>query len=153
MSSTTSTLTTTVLIPDVNVLVDAWRPGSAGHRSARQWLEDTAQSTELALPDAVLAGATRILTLRVRGLGFDVASVLDEVTALLAAPGVQRVSPGPRHWRIFDGLCRELGATGNLVPDCSLAALAIEKNATFVSRDLFFSTVPGLDWIDVPPAG
>lgn len=142
-----------MLIPDVNVLVDAWRPGSAGHQGARQWLEDAAQSTELALPDAVLTGATRILTLRVRGLGFDLASVLDEITALLAAPGVQRVSPGPRHWSVFDGLCRELGATGNLVPDCFLAALAIEKKATFVSRDRFFSTVPGLDWTDLPVPG
>ena len=139
-----------MLIPDVNVLVDAWCPGSAHHQSARQWLENASQSTELALPDAVLAGATRILTLRVPGLGFDVTSVLDEVAALLSAPGVRRVSSGPRHWAIFDSLCRELGATGNVVPDCHLAALAIEKKATFVSRDRFFSTVPGLDWIDLP---
>ncbi|MBP2389515.1 TA system VapC family ribonuclease toxin [Aeromicrobium fastidiosum] len=131
--------------------MDAWRPGSARHQSARQWLENASQSTELALPDAVLAGATRILTLRVRGLGFTVTSVLDEVAALLSAPGVRRVSSGPRHWAIFDSLCRELGATGNTIPDCYLAALAIERKATFVSRDRFFSTVPGLDWIDLPP--
>lgn len=92
------------------------------------------------------------MTMPVRGLGADVATVLDRVSALLAAPGVRRVVPGPRHWSIFDSLCRELGATGNHVPDCYLAAIAIERKATFVSRDRFFSTVPGLDWIDLPQA-
>ena len=90
------------------------------------------------------------MTMPVRGLGADVATVLDRVAALLAAPGVRRVVPGPRHWAIFDSLCRELAATGNLVPNCFLAAIAIEKKATFVSRDRFFATVPGLDWIDLP---
>lgn len=139
-------------VPDVNVVIDAWRPESPHHASARQWLETNATTGTLGLPDAVAAGAVRVLTLRVPGLGVDVASVLQRFSALRSASGVQVIGPGPRHWGIFDALCRELGASGNQVPDCYLAAIAIEKRATFVSRDRFFSRVPRLDWIDLPPA-
>lgn len=143
-------LTTTVLVPDVNVLVDAWREHSPAHARARTWLERAVAASELGLPDVVLSGAVRVLTMPVTGLRADVSVVLDRVRDLRAAPGVRLLSPGSQHWSIFDSLCRELGAAGNLVPDCYLAALAIEKKATFVSRDRFFSTVPGLDWIDLP---
>jgi len=141
-----------VLIPDVNVLVHAWRGNSPDHEVALHWLEEAASSNVLGLPDQVLAGAVRILTMRVRGLGADVAAVLNETSALLTSPGVRRITPGARHWGIFDSLCRELGATGNQVPDCYLAALAIEKQATFVSTDRFFATVPNLDWMDLSAA-
>jgi uncharacterized protein len=139
-----------VHIPDVNVLVDAWTLASPHHEPAKQWLEGHATAGSVGLPDAVAAGVVRILTLDVPGLGADVTEVLDLCTALRSARGVQVVRPGPRHWRIFDDLCRRLRATGNTIPDCYLAALAIEHDATFVSRDRFFEQVPGLDWTDLP---
>lgn len=144
--------TTTVLVPDVNVLVDAWREQSPAHVRARTWLERAVAASELGLPDIVVSGAVRVLTMPVTGLRADVSVVLDRVRDLRVAPGVRHLRPGPAHWGIFDSLCRDLGAAGNVVPDCYLAAIAIEQKATFVSRDRFFSTVPGLDWIDLPQA-
>lgn len=137
-------------IPDVNVIVDAWNAGSRHHGPARRWLETHANDGAVGLPDVVAAGAVRVLTLEVPGLHADLAPVLERFTALRAATGVQAIHPGRRHWGIFDSLCRQFGATGNAVPDCYLAALAIEKGATFVSRDRFFARVPELDWIDLP---
>lgn len=39
-----------------------------------------------------------------------------------------------------------------MVPDCYIAALALERNASLVSRDKFFGRVPGLTWMDLPGA-
>ena len=140
-----------MLIPDVNILVHAWRAESADHARARAWLEDAAGPGEgLGLVDQVAAGAIRVLTQRVSGLGADINEILLRVDELRAAPGVTIIRPRQNHWAIFSSLCRELSATGNLIPDCYLAALAMENTATFVSRDRFFASVPGLTWNDLP---
>lgn len=47
--------------------------------------------------------------------------------AVLNQPHCRIVHPGPRHWDIFTRLCGQSGATGNLVADAWLAALAIES--------------------------
>ena len=138
-------------IPDVNILVHAWRAESADHERAKAWLEEVAGPGEgLGLVDQVAAGAVRVLTRRVSGLGADIDEVLSRVDELRATPGVKIIRPGRNHWAIFSNLCRELAATGNTVPDCYLAAFALEIDATFVSRDRFFASVPGLTWIDLP---
>jgi predicted nucleic acid-binding protein len=51
-----------------------------------------------------------------------------------------------RHWEIFARLCRNAGATGNLVPDAYLAALAIEHGCEFVTCDKDFARFEGLRW-------
>ncbi len=141
----------TMQIPDVNVLVHAWRRESAEHDAARNWLEQAA-ATDLGLLDVVATGVLRVLTLRVPGLGASTADVLANIDTLRAASGTTIVKPNTRRWTIFTDLCRELGAAGNAIPDCYIAAAAIEQGATLVSRDIFFSTIPGLDWIDLPGA-
>lgn len=136
-------------IPDVNVLVHAWRPESADHERARDWLETTtALSSGIGLPDVVGSGAIRVLTMRVSGLGAELADVLASMDGLRSH--VTAIQPGRRHWSIFTNLCRQTGATGNKIPDCYLAAFAIEREATLVSRDQFFAQLPGLDWADLP---
>lgn len=56
------------------------------------------------------------------------------------------VAPGPRHWEIFDRLCRAAEAKGSLVPDAYLAALAIESGSEWITTDRDFSRFPGLRW-------
>ena len=57
-----------------------------------------------------------------------------------------RIRPGREHWRIFENLCRDLGARGNVIPDAFLAAMAIEVGATFITTDAGFARFPGLRW-------
>jgi toxin-antitoxin system PIN domain toxin len=66
--------------------------------------------------------------------------------AVLDAPSAVPVRPGVRHWPIFAGLCHDVGARGNLVPDAYLAALALEHGATWVTTDRGFARFPGLRW-------
>lgn len=56
------------------------------------------------------------------------------------------IAPGPRHWRVFTGLCRETQARGNLVPDAYLAALAIESGSEWITTDRDYARFPGLRW-------
>jgi hypothetical protein len=56
------------------------------------------------------------------------------------------VSPGPGHWDIFVDILRATGATGNLVPDAYLAALAIESGSEWITTDRDFGRFPGLRW-------
>ena len=56
------------------------------------------------------------------------------------------VSPGDRHWSIFERLCRSVGARGNLVAYAFHAALAMEAGAEMITNDGDFSRFPGLRW-------
>jgi uncharacterized protein len=143
-----------MLLTDVNVLVYAFREDSPDHLEYRQWLEDLVNSEEdFGVSELVLSGFLRITT---HPRIFKPPSPLDEalgfVTALRAQPNCSLVSPGPRHWEIFTHLCRHTEATGNLVPDCYLAALAIESGSEWVTTDGHFGRFPGLSWRHPLPA-
>jgi predicted nucleic acid-binding protein len=76
------------------------------------------------------------------GAGLD--ATLAFVSALAGRPNVLLLNPGPRHWALFLGLCRETGARGKLVADACHAALAIETGCEFVTFDRDFARFPGL---------
>ncbi|MDQ3608887.1 MAG: VapC toxin family PIN domain ribonuclease, partial [Actinomycetota bacterium] len=56
------------------------------------------------------------------------------------------VAPASSRLELFERMCREGDATGDLVPDAQLAALAIEFGAQLVSFDRDFARFPGLRW-------
>jgi predicted nucleic acid-binding protein len=56
------------------------------------------------------------------------------------------IQPGERHWQIFNRLCIEADARGNLVPDAWFAALAIESGCEWITLDHDFARFPGLKW-------
>jgi uncharacterized protein len=58
------------------------------------------------------------------------------------------LAPGPRHWAILDRLLRDEQATGPLVMDAHLAALAIEHGATLAAHDRDFARFTGLSLLD-----
>jgi toxin-antitoxin system PIN domain toxin len=68
------------------------------------------------------------------------------VAELRAQPNRVLVQPGARHWGIFERLCRESRARGNLVADAYLAALAIESGCEWVTTDRDYSRFAGLRW-------
>ena len=79
---------------------------------------------------------------------FEPPATEDEVqaSALREQPNRVPVDPGPRHWTIFERLCQESRAKGNLVADAYLAALAIESGCEWVTTDRDYSRFPGLRW-------
>jgi hypothetical protein len=69
-------------------------------------------------------------------------AAVDIFQVVLEARPAVALLPGPRHWTIFGELCRSVGARANVVPDASLAALAIEHQATWVTVDQGFAHFP-----------
>lgn len=133
---------------DVNILVNAHRPEASGHERYRDWLEDARRGPEpLGLSDIVLSGFLRVVT---HPKVFKEPTPLEEAIAfvevLRSSPAVIPIAPGDRHWPIFRDLCTKAQASGNLVPDAFLAALAIEHGATWVTADRGFARFPDLRW-------
>jgi predicted nucleic acid-binding protein len=54
------------------------------------------------------------------------------------------LAPGPRHWGIFTGLCADADVRGNLIPDASFAALAIETGSEWLATDGDYRRFRGL---------
>lgn len=133
---------------DVNVLVYAHRPEAPEHDRYRRWLDDVRRADEpLGIPSLVLSGFVRVVTHpRVFREPTPLEVALELTEALQAAPNALAVEPGPRHWAIFTRLCREADARGNLVPDAYLAALAIERGASWYSADRGFARFAALRW-------
>ena len=141
-------------MPDVNVLVAAYRVDAAHHETAKAWLETAVDGPEpVGLSDAVATGFVRVVTHhRVFVQPTPLDQALGQLDALYAATGVVRVVPGRTHWAIFSRLCRDGDVRGNLVPDASHAATAIEAGATWVSFDRDFARFADLTW-RVPGVG
>jgi toxin-antitoxin system PIN domain toxin len=137
-----------VLIPDVNVLIYAFRADSPRHAEYRRWLDERLQSREaFGLSDLVLCGVVRVLTHpRVFAPPTPTARAQEFVNALRQQPNVVLVNGGPRHWEIFAELCRSSAARGNLVADAYHAALAIEHGAEWITTDRDYARFTGLRW-------
>jgi toxin-antitoxin system PIN domain toxin len=137
-----------VILPDVNVLIYAFRRDTADHPRYRRWLLEVSEAEEdFALSGLVLSEMIRIVT---NPRAFRQPSALDEALAFAAAlldrPNCLVVGPGARHWEIFARLCRESGARGPLVPDAYFAALAIESGCEWITTDRDFARFKGLRW-------
>jgi len=137
-----------MLLPDVNVLVYAFRPDSADHKRYRDWLVDMVYGeSAFACSDLVLSGFVRIVTHpRVFTNPDPLRDALDFTAAIREAPNCVPVAPGRAHWSIFIRLCEQGKAKGNLVPDAYLAALAIESGCEWITTDRDFARFPGLRW-------
>jgi toxin-antitoxin system PIN domain toxin len=140
-----------MVCPDVNVLIQAFRPELPEHARCRGWLLDVIRSGEaLALSSVALSGFVRVVTNpRAMPVPDPVEAAIGFCDRLLSAPTAVLIQPGQRHWSIFTRLCRDTGAKANLVPDAWFAALAIEHACTWVTLDRDFGRFSGLR-VEVP---
>jgi uncharacterized protein len=137
-----------LILPDVNVLIYAFRADSKDHARYKAWLEELVNGpAAYGISPQVLASVVRICThpkIYVRP------STADEIFGfcgvLLSQSHATTVAPGSRHWPLFDSLCRESKATGNLVQDAWNAALAIEAGCEWVTTDGDYARFKGLNW-------
>ena len=133
---------------DVNVLVYAYREDSPNHGAYRLWLEGLNRGDETyGITDIVISGFLRIVTHPgIFNPPSDISSAIEFAIQVRNQPNCVQIYPGPRHWPIFTRLCQQVNASGNLVPDAYLAALAIESGSVWVTTDRDYSRFPGLKW-------
>ena len=138
----------TMLCPDVNILLYAFRRDSTDHSRYAKWLQLTMTGHEpVGVSELVLSGVVRLATNhRVYRQPSSTAEVLDFCRALRSAPAAVPLRPGGKHWEIFSRLCQAVSATANDVPDAYHAALAVENGATWITNDRGYARFPDLQW-------
>ena len=131
---------------DVNILVYAYRDDFSEHLFYRQWLTELLNShCSFAVSDTIFKGFLRIVT---HPKIFKTPSSFEQaeefVDVLRSHPGAVPIIPDENHWKIFTRLCRENQATGNLIPDAYIAALAIGSGCSLATADRGFKRFKGL---------
>jgi uncharacterized protein len=137
-----------MILLDVNVLVYVHRRDSVHHAAMYDWWLDCVSHPEpFAVPSIVFSGFLRVVTFpKIQSRPSTPEQAWRFIEEIRMLPNFLEVSPGPRHWEIFSQLCRAAKATGNLVPDAYLAALAIESGCELITTDRDFQRFPELRW-------
>ena len=135
-----------MIIPDVNVLVYAHNAGIPEHEAARRWWESVVNGAEpVGLAWVAVLGFVRLMSNpTVVARPQPPAALLARVEAMLAAPVIRLVAPGPRHATLMREAFENSGAGPRLVTDVHLATLAIELDAILATNDADFTRFPGL---------
>jgi toxin-antitoxin system PIN domain toxin len=137
-----------LILPDVNVLIYAFRTDSEDHDKYKEWLESVINgSAAYGIAPQVLASVVRICTHpRIFARPSSQSDAFEFSRVLLEQPNTTVTTPGDRHWPIFEDLCRTSKATGNLVQDAWFAALAIESGCEWITEDRDYARFSGLAW-------
>ncbi|TLG10295.1 type II toxin-antitoxin system VapC family toxin [Nocardia cyriacigeorgica] len=138
------------MIVDVNILLYAVDESSPHHDVAHAWLEDAMNGdVRVGFPWHSLVGFVRIAThpkiFTAPMTGREAWQFVDE---WLDHDMAWVPLPTDRHRRVLGRLIDDHYATGNLVPDAHLAALAIEHGVAICSFDTDFARFPEVEWIN-----
>lgn len=137
-----------MILVDANLLLYASFDDVPQHPAAVRWLdEQLSTGVRVALPWHVLLAFQRIATnARVWERPMPAERAWSQIETWLDVAGVWIPGPTARHRNVLGRLLRETHATGNLVPDAHLAALAIEHGLLLCSADTDFGRFPDLRW-------
>lgn len=144
-----------MMLPDVNVLIYAFRKEVPQHAACRAWLNAAVLGEErFGISPLTLAAVVRVTTNRrtyAEPSSFD--DAFGFCQDILDQPHCQIVEPRERHWQIFRRLCAETDTRGPIVTDAWYAALAIEWGCEWVTLDRDYARFPGLRWrTPAPPS-
>jgi toxin-antitoxin system PIN domain toxin len=142
-----------MILPDVNVLIHAFRADVPQHAICRPWLNEVvAGDARFGVSPLALSAVVRITTHpRTYKNPSSIEDAFGFCEDLLGQPHCQIVEPGERHWHIFQRLCVDTETRGPRVTDAWFAALAIEWGCEWITLDRDYARFPGLKW-QVPPA-
>jgi toxin-antitoxin system PIN domain toxin len=137
-----------MILPDVNVLIYAFRQDMPQHTLCHAWLADVINSdARYGVSPLALSALVRITT---NSRSYRTPSTLEEAFRFCAylreQPNCQLVEPGERHWDIFQRLCIETETRGVRVTDAFFAALAIEWGCEWITFDRDYARFPDLKW-------
>lgn len=139
-----------MILVDANLLLYAYHPRADQHKKSKAWLEAMLSGRELVrFTWLTLWAFLRIGTNpRVFEHPLSVSEAEAAIASWLAQPVAGIVEPGERHWDILRDVLRHGQASGPLVMDAVIAAIAIEHGATICTTDRDFSRFPEVKWIN-----
>ena len=137
-----------MILVDANLLLYAEDSRSEPHEAARTWWdEQLSGSDSVALCWPVLTAFIRIGTNpRLHRRPLTLKEAVERVQSWLDQPCVRLIQTTDQHWSLFQQMLRAGNASGNLVSDAHLAALAVEHNCVLHSTDTDFARFRGLKW-------
>jgi toxin-antitoxin system PIN domain toxin len=139
-----------MILVDANILLYAYHPRAEQHEASRTWLEATLSGSEFVRFAWVSLWAFLRISTNPRAFEhpLSVSEASSAVSSWLAQPVAGILDPGERHWEILSDLMRQGQASGPLIMDAVLAAIAIEHGATLQTTDRDFARFARLRWID-----
>ena len=137
-----------MILPDLPVLLYAFNDTAPGYARYGAWLDTVLNGDQpYGISPVVLSNLVRTATSRsIYSRPAQLEEALQFCNDVMAPERCQIVTPGPRHWSIFQDLCLKSRAQGNQVADAWLAALAIEWGCEWVTTNSDFGRFPGLRW-------
>ncbi len=126
---------------DVNIVLAAHRGDHPHFSAVRGWFDRLlAGDQSFSVPTIVWGSFLRLATnRRVFEVPTPRADAFAFVEATCAQPRHLLTSPGERHLALLRRLCDEADATGDLLPDAVLAAVAVEHGCEVVTLDRDFA--------------
>jgi len=139
-----------MIIPDANLLIYCYDSLAVQHSAARIWLQKVLSGSELVgLPWQTVSAFMRISTnSRIPGDRFPTEKAISIVQQWMNQPQVRLLSPGERHWSVFQQMLIQGQVRGPLTTDAELAALTIEYGGVLHTTDRDFARFPGLRWVN-----
>jgi toxin-antitoxin system PIN domain toxin len=139
-----------MIVLDANLLLYAYNADAPQQRTAAEWLKRLLDSGEtVGVPWVTIWAFIRISTnSRVWSNPRSAKEAFAIIGEWLVQPGFVPLNPGPLHASILEKLITDFGASGPLVTDAVLAAIAIEYGSVLASSDQDFRRFPDLKWVN-----
>ncbi|HEX4158831.1 MAG TPA: TA system VapC family ribonuclease toxin [Rhizomicrobium sp.] len=108
-----------MILPDVHVLIHAFRSDSSRHTDCKPWLDGVAQGdAQFGVSPLALAALVRITSNpRIFREPGPIAEAFGFCDNLMSQPNCARVVPGGRHWEIFERLACATATRGPRITD------------------------------------
>lgn len=139
-----------MILCDANILLYAYNKNAADHKRAKAWLEGELSSPSLfCLSWQTITAFIRISTNhRAFPSPLSIEEAVKVVSSWLERPQCRVLTETERHWKILAELLAKEKATGPLVMDAHLAALAVEHGLRLATTDRNFARFPNLQVIN-----
>lgn len=137
-----------MIVVDANLLLYAYDLHSPDHKMSRAWVEEAFSGTEtVGLPWQTVTAFLRVITnQRLPGVRLTLAQALEIVDEWLDSPNARLLLPAEDYWTALRRVMVEGQATGPLISDAEIAALAMGYGAVLYTADRDFARFPGLRW-------
>jgi len=139
-----------MILVDANILLCAYHVRAPQHEASRAWLESVLSGSRFVRFARVSVWAFLRISTNPRAFELPLApaEAVAAVSSWLEQPVAGILEPGERHMEVLTRLIADGQASGPLIMDAALAAIAIEHGATLYTADRDFARFPGLDWIN-----
>jgi toxin-antitoxin system PIN domain toxin len=139
-----------MIVVDANLLIYSYDTEAIEHVKSSAWVAKVFSGAEpVGLPWQTVSAFLRVVTnRRLPRKRVTLQEAVFAVEEWLEQPNVRLLAPGENHWPLLKRLIVEGAASGPLVTDAQLAALAIEHGGVLYTADQDFARFPGLRWVN-----